>query len=105
MFEYIRVKEALCCDVWVMECDSFFRKLFTIRAPIDKILRFIMSGEPIADTQMHERHYTTLDVCEPCSQHINDIGISGNSSSFAVTSYVETLLLLDRSDSIIHVAR
>ncbi|GJW98381.1 hypothetical protein Tco_0180189 [Tanacetum coccineum] len=29
---YIKVEGALCCGVWVMEHDSSFRKLFTIRA-------------------------------------------------------------------------
>ncbi|GJR38203.1 ribonuclease H-like domain, reverse transcriptase, RNA-dependent DNA polymerase [Tanacetum coccineum] len=34
VFGYTKVEEALCCDVWVMDHDLSFRKLFTIGTPL-----------------------------------------------------------------------
>nr|GFA27168.1 hypothetical protein [Tanacetum cinerariifolium] len=45
------VDRAECCDVWVMERDASFKKLFTIGAPIYYILGFRKSGEPILETK------------------------------------------------------
>ncbi|GJS81264.1 F-box domain containing protein [Tanacetum coccineum] len=71
----------------------------------DRASEFRKNGEAIRETEDDTSVSNRLEVYEPCSQHISDIGISGNCSLFAVTSYVETLLLLDRSDSVIRVAR
>ncbi|GKG63329.1 hypothetical protein Tco_0640824, partial [Tanacetum coccineum] len=43
-----------------------------------------------------------IAVYEPSSGHINGVGINGKQCTFCVTSYMETLLLLDESHSIIH---
>ncbi|GKA65904.1 probable galacturonosyltransferase 7 isoform X2 [Tanacetum coccineum] len=87
--------------VWVMENDSSFRKLFTIRAPrLDKILGFKKTGEIIFITRngagvLRE----VLDVYDPCSQQIKNLGISGEYGSFFMGSCKESLLLLDHLDS------
>ncbi|GKF90948.1 hypothetical protein Tco_0274649 [Tanacetum coccineum] len=59
------------CGVWVMDHDSSFRKLFTIGAPV-KIAGFKENGETI----YKRRWYTKLDVYDPCSQQIKNLGIS-----------------------------
>ncbi|GJX59467.1 probable galacturonosyltransferase 7 isoform X2 [Tanacetum coccineum] len=100
VFGYIEVEEAIHFCAWVMEHDSSFRKLFTIGAPvdeIDKILGFKKNGETIFETRKNDIRFTTLDVYDPCSQQIKNLGISG-ASSFFMGSYKESLLLLDHSD-------
>ncbi|GJV43440.1 probable galacturonosyltransferase 7 isoform X2 [Tanacetum coccineum] len=98
VFGYIKVEEALCCEVWVMDHDSSFRKLFTIGTPVDKLLGFSKSGGAIVETRMRQREYTTLDVYDPTSQQIKNVGISGVESSFIMDFYKESLLLLDHPD-------
>nr|GEY39827.1 hypothetical protein [Tanacetum cinerariifolium] len=90
-----------CCSVWVMEHDSSFRKLFKIRAPLYKILGFRKNGEPIFELEEADEQFTTLNVYEPRSQQIKQIknlGIFGAGNSFFMSSYKESLLLLDHSD-------
>ncbi|GJX87327.1 probable galacturonosyltransferase 7 isoform X2 [Tanacetum coccineum] len=96
---YIKADEAIHFGVWVMEHDSTFRELFTIGAPVvDKILGFRKDGETIFQTRKEDTRFTTLDVYDPCSQQINNLGISGVGDSFFMDSYKESLLLLDHSD-------
>ncbi|GKB22921.1 probable galacturonosyltransferase 7 isoform X2 [Tanacetum coccineum] len=87
--------------VWVMENDSSFRKLFTIRAPrLDKILGFKKTGEIIFITRNGaEILREVLDVYDPCSQQIKNLGISEEYGSFFMGSCKESLLLLDHLDS------
>ncbi|GKE59898.1 probable LRR receptor-like serine/threonine-protein kinase isoform X2, partial [Tanacetum coccineum] len=107
---YIKVEGALCCGVWVMEHDSSFRKLFTIRALVCKILRFSRSGETIFgkngetiyEIENSDGMSTTLNVYNPCSQRIKNLRISVVDDSFFMGSYKESLLLLDHSDSHIY---
>ncbi|GKA65095.1 probable LRR receptor-like serine/threonine-protein kinase isoform X2 [Tanacetum coccineum] len=101
VYGYIKVTRALCCGVWVMERDSSFRKLFTIRSSMDKILGFRKNGEPIYEIRKADGKdgpFTTLNVYDPYSQHIKNLGISGKDGSFFMGSYKESLLLLDHSD-------
>ena len=87
------------CDVWVMEHDSSFRKLFTIDARVSKILGFSKSGETVFEIEKNVEPFTiTLDVYDSCSQQIKNLGISGVSGSFFMGSYKESLLLLDHPD-------
>ncbi|GKA83669.1 probable galacturonosyltransferase 7 isoform X2 [Tanacetum coccineum] len=99
---YIVADEAFC-SVWVMENNSSFRKLFTIGAPVylDKILGFKKNGEIIFKTRNEaERLRAVLDVYDPRSQQIKNLGISGVDVSFFMGSYKESLLLLDHLDSL-----
>ncbi|GKA76497.1 probable galacturonosyltransferase 7 isoform X2 [Tanacetum coccineum] len=93
---YTKVEEAVHCGVWVMEHDASFRKLFTIGAPIHRILAFKESGEPFFENPNKDG----LDVYDPCSQQIKNLGISGE--SFFMGSYKESLLLLNHLDSHIY---
>nr|GEU65775.1 probable LRR receptor-like serine/threonine-protein kinase At1g06840 isoform X2 [Tanacetum cinerariifolium] len=90
-----------CCNVWVMEHDSSFRKLFKIRAPLHKILGFRKNGEPIFELEEADEQFTKLNVYEPHSQQIKQIknlGIFGAGNSFFMGSYKESLPLLDHLD-------
>ncbi|GKB61169.1 ribonuclease H-like domain-containing protein [Tanacetum coccineum] len=43
--------------------------------------------------------YSALEVYDPCSKQITHLGMFGRNGSFFISSYKETLLLLDHSDS------
>jgi hypothetical protein len=95
---YIKVEGAFCCGVWVMERDSYFRKLFTIGTHLKGILGFSKSGEPIFQISNEDGRFTTFNVYDPCSQQIKYFDISGVRDSLFMGSYKESLLLLDHSD-------
>nr|GEW94259.1 hypothetical protein [Tanacetum cinerariifolium] len=100
----IMAEGALCCGVWVMEHDLSFTMLFTIGANVDKILGFRKSGEPIFEAHKdYGEPTTTLDVYDPRSQQIKNLGIVERNGSFFIGSYKESLLLLDHSDLQIYV--
>ncbi|GJZ62703.1 probable galacturonosyltransferase 7 isoform X2 [Tanacetum coccineum] len=89
-------------SLWLMENDSSFTKLFTIRAPrVDQILGFKKNGETIFKTR-DRNEAVALDVYDPCSQQIKNLGISVAGRSFFTDSYKESLLLLDHLDSHIY---
>ena len=103
MYGPINVVGAKCCGVWVMEHDSSFRKLFTIGAHVSKILGFSKSGEIIFETSKEFPNViSTINVYNPCSKQIKNLGISGVEGLFFMGSYKESLLLLDHSDLHIH---
>ncbi|GKF58671.1 probable galacturonosyltransferase 7 isoform X2, partial [Tanacetum coccineum] len=84
----IMAEGALCCGVWVMEHDSSFTKLFTIGANVGRILGFRKSGEPIFEAHKnYGEPTTTLDVYNPCSQQIKNLGIVETNGSFFIGSY------------------
>nr|GEX77096.1 hypothetical protein [Tanacetum cinerariifolium] len=97
------------CGVWKMEHDESFTKLFTISTPghtINKIFGFRKNGELVMETAKVVGQFATIELYEhfaalykPCSEYINNLGISGEKHSFFMGSYKETLLLLDELDS------
>jgi hypothetical protein len=88
------------CSVWKMMEDGeskSFTKLYTINTThvIKHIHGFRKSGEAIVETENNPQR--DLFAYEPDqSKHINYIGISGMEYVFSVSSYFETLLLLDQ---------
>ncbi|GJZ80311.1 probable galacturonosyltransferase 7 isoform X2 [Tanacetum coccineum] len=84
----IYVDTAECCGVWVMDHDSSFSKLFTIGARVIKILGFSRSGETIFEIRKEGVRLATLDIYDPCSQQVKNLGISGwrAHSSWALTA-------------------
>ncbi|CAH1447901.1 unnamed protein product [Lactuca virosa] len=92
------------CTVWMMEhgAQRAFTKLFTIKTPDDFIVGLRKSGVPILQVtdddpdDINARY--KLAVYEPNSEHNNVFEICGTTSWFNLNSYVETLLLLGRSD-------
>ncbi|XP_076912206.1 putative F-box protein At1g47790 [Bidens hawaiensis] len=95
------------CDVWKMLKNGgpkfSFTKLFTVTLNLDdgRIIGFLKNDQPIiAQPCLRGGIYTRkLEVYDPDSKHINDLGIYG--SAFMTTSYTESLLLLNYPDSII----
>nr|GEX14066.1 hypothetical protein [Tanacetum cinerariifolium] len=82
---------------------SSFTKLFNINTPhdsplISKLLGFTTSGEPTKETEKDYGEFATVEVNKPCSEHINDLGINGETGSFFICPYTEMLLLIDHSD-------
>nr|GEX53729.1 hypothetical protein [Tanacetum cinerariifolium] len=98
-----KIAEEFFGDIWVMQHDSSFKKLFSIHAWVDKILGFRESGEPVVEIQKQgDPLFTTLGVYDLCSHQINDLGIYGGAGTFDMGSYKESLLLLDHLDSSIY---
>nr|GEY33477.1 cinnamoyl-CoA reductase 2-like [Tanacetum cinerariifolium] len=94
------------CDVQKMEHDGCFTKLFVINTPdnlIRNILGFRKNGELVMETEkdfeIGSENGSALEVYESCSKRIKNLGIYGKEGSFFMSSYKETLLLLDHSDS------
>lgn len=107
VLEYNVNSEKQVCAVWMLEeaDTNSFTKLFTVNTPdasIKRVLGFKKSGKPIMETFVDNEDSSELGVYEPCSDHINNLGILGKCHSFFVSSYMETLLLLDQSDGAIY---
>ncbi|GKD02210.1 putative F-box domain-containing protein [Tanacetum coccineum] len=86
-------------SVWKMMehgASKSLTKLYTINTTdgINHVHGFRKSGEPIAETK--NNHQKDLFAYELDSKHLNYIGIFGNQYLFRVSSYFETLLLLDQ---------
>ncbi|KAK9060906.1 hypothetical protein SSX86_018086 [Deinandra increscens subsp. villosa] len=100
------------CDVWMMLKNGVskppsFTKLFSVKlSPCSIIIGFRKNGQPISE-QMYKRqngrpYVRKLEVYEPSSKQMNDLGIySSEGSAFMMTSYTESLLLLNHSNSFI----
>ncbi|GJW67178.1 hypothetical protein Tco_0121602 [Tanacetum coccineum] len=94
--------------VWmmVMEDDgnvASFKKLFnidTFNTSVGKILGFMKRGEPVIESQ--DSDLSVLEVYEPWSEHLTNLGIYGVDGSFFMDSYGETLLLLDHSNGFVY---
>nr|GFC63943.1 hypothetical protein [Tanacetum cinerariifolium] len=86
--------------------NNLFTKIYTIKVEgisFDRVLGFRNTGEVVMKLQDADNYDdSSIGVYEPLSGHIYDIGIHGKLGSLSAKSYVETLLLLDDADSIIH---
>ncbi|GJS97571.1 F-box protein-like protein [Tanacetum coccineum] len=91
--------------VWKMEHDCSFTKLFTFNTPeraITKILGFRKNYELVLEIQQFGTSDSTVEVYEPWSRNVIKSPICGQRNSFFITSYKETLLLLDHLDSSVY---
>ncbi|XP_076918958.1 putative F-box protein At1g47790 [Bidens hawaiensis] len=95
------------CDVWKILKNggpkSSFTKLFTVTLKLEdgRIIGFRKNGQPII-RQWYRRGdicRRELEVYDPRSERIIDLGIYGSALSMA--SYTESLLLLNYPDSVI----
>ncbi|GKE65088.1 F-box domain containing protein [Tanacetum coccineum] len=107
LLEYYEDGEVPFCGVWIMNegVTKSFTKMFNVNILNFwryRVLEFRNNGEAIIETALDDSHSSALEVCEPCSGRHNGIGIDGKYGSYSVKSYMETLLLLDQSNSIIH---
>nr|GEY55227.1 hypothetical protein [Tanacetum cinerariifolium] len=67
------------------------------------VLGFRNTGEVVMELQDADNYDdSSIGVYEPLSGHIYDVGSNGKLGSLSVRSHVESLLLLDDADSIIH---
>ncbi|KAJ0555405.1 putative F-box domain-containing protein [Helianthus annuus] len=94
-------------NVWMMEdgVSKLFIKIFTICRLDDVailrpfVLEFRKSGEPVI--RVDRIPGRSLVVYEPNSKRINNLGVNAG-CFFDVTTYMETLLLLDQPDNFIY---
>ncbi|GJV92026.1 retrovirus-related pol polyprotein from transposon TNT 1-94 [Tanacetum coccineum] len=107
LFEYYNEGETRFCDVWKMKegVTKSFTKMLSIKAPDSwvryRVLELRKNGEAIIEN-IDDTDSSVLEVSETSSGRISGVGINGTSYSFSMNSYMETLLLLDQSNSIIH---
>ena len=68
-----------------------------------RVLGFRNNGEVVTEL-LDKANFeeSRMEVYEPLSGHMYGVGINGRRGSFSARSYMETLLLLDQSDTIIH---
>ncbi|GKB84168.1 hypothetical protein Tco_0956440, partial [Tanacetum coccineum] len=92
-------------DVWMMENGDpeSFRKIYTIKSDNDDLIVSVFgsrkSGEPLVEVTKCfrvEKEDYELFVYNPNSEQIEYVGISAKYTSFFLSAYTETLLLLDR---------
>nr|GEX74490.1 hypothetical protein [Tanacetum cinerariifolium] len=81
-----------------------FTKIYTVKVegkPVfsTNVLGFRNNGDVVLEIVGDDYTESTLEVYEPSSGHINGVGIKGDSGVFSASSYKETLLLLDESNS------
>ncbi|GKB81059.1 retrovirus-related pol polyprotein from transposon TNT 1-94 [Tanacetum coccineum] len=107
LFEYYNDGETRFCDVWIMKegVTKSFTKMLSIKG-LDswvryRVLELRKNGEAIIEN-IDDTNSSLLEVYDPSSGSISGMGINGFSYSFLMNSYMETLLLLDESNSIIH---
>lgn len=105
---------AVVCDVWRMKdgVTKSFTKLFSLKTSNEiayhtDILGFRKNGETIIERFYVDEDYdgqvaSVFEVYDPSSRHMtNVIWDAENDSSVLLTSYIETILLLGESNSII----
>ncbi|GJW60909.1 F-box domain containing protein [Tanacetum coccineum] len=95
------------CGVWSRKdgANNPFTKIYTIKVEgmwLDRVLGFRNNGDVVMELDADNDNEARIGVYEPLSGHINDVGINGKQGSLYARSYMETLLLLDEADSIIH---
>ncbi|GKA02569.1 F-box domain containing protein [Tanacetum coccineum] len=111
LLEYYIEGGILLCGVWMRKdgVNQPFIKIYTVKvegksvsAFNGTVLGFRNNGEVVLNMVDDDYKESTVEVYEPSSGHMNGVGIKGDYIKFFATSYMETLLLLDESNSIIH---
>nr|GEZ22902.1 hypothetical protein [Tanacetum cinerariifolium] len=108
LLEHNREGEMWVCGVWMRKdgVNKPFTKIYTVKVEgkqfFNGVLGFRNNGEVVMEMADDDFRKSQIEVYEPSSGRINSVGISGEHATFFVWSYMETLLLLDESNSIIH---
>ncbi|GJU12310.1 serine/threonine-protein kinase MPH1, partial [Tanacetum coccineum] len=94
-FMEIRLPDSLALDL-ENGVPNLFKKLFTIKTPdeVINVLGFTNSGEAIIEMR-NDQEEAALFVYKANSENSTHIGITGKPYACSVSSYMETLLLLD----------
>ncbi|GKD49329.1 hypothetical protein Tco_1278305, partial [Tanacetum coccineum] len=107
--EYYNEGDMTVCGVWTREDgdNKPFTKIYTVKVEgksvFRRVLGFRNNGEVVIIVDDDNYEESSIEVYEPSSGHINGVGINGGQRAyFCARSYMETLLLLDESYSIIH---
>nr|GEU41300.1 hypothetical protein [Tanacetum cinerariifolium] len=107
LFEYYNDGGISFCDAWIMKegVTKSFTKMLSIKAPVSwvsyGVLELRKNGEVIIEN-IDDTNLSILEVYEPSSGRTSGVGINGSFGSLKVNLYMETLLLFDESNSIIH---
>ncbi|GJU08821.1 F-box domain containing protein [Tanacetum coccineum] len=108
LLEYNKEGEMWVCGVWMRKdhVNNPFTKIYTVKVEgksvFFKVLGFRNNGEVLLQSDDDDSEGSQIEVYEPSSGRINSVGISGERLTFSAWWYMETLLLLDQSNSIIH---
>ncbi|KAM0053510.1 putative F-box domain-containing protein [Helianthus debilis subsp. tardiflorus] len=93
-------------EVWMMENgdSKSFTKVFTIDKPsycLSRPLEFRWNGELMMRMENSTGEFEVLIEYDPFSEHINDPGIESQCHTLAVTSYTESLILINQLDTVV----
>ncbi|GKD21724.1 reverse transcriptase domain-containing protein [Tanacetum coccineum] len=92
-------------EVWMMGQEggvmTSFTKLFNIMTRDESISKLKRVCESVEFCDGGAEEFGALEVYEPCSEQINDLGIKGEQGSLFMCPYKETLLLADHSNGCI----
>ncbi|GJS81269.1 F-box domain containing protein [Tanacetum coccineum] len=109
LLEYYREGGMSLCGVWMRKdgVNKPFTKIYTVTVEgmsvFNSVLGFRNNGEVVLQLDDDDDFEgSQVEVYEPSSRRINSVGISGERLSFSAWSYMETLVLLDQSNFIIH---
>ncbi|GKC30822.1 F-box domain containing protein [Tanacetum coccineum] len=108
LLEYYDEGEMSVCGVWMRKDgeNKLFTKIYTVKVEgelvFNMVLGFMNNGEVVMEMEDDDFVESQIEVYEPSSGRLNSVGISGKYATFSVMSYMETLLLLHQSNSIIH---
>ncbi|GJS69850.1 F-box domain containing protein [Tanacetum coccineum] len=108
LLEYYIEGEIWVCGVWTKKdgVNKPFTRIYTVKVDgksgLNNVLGFRNNGEVVLGMEDDNDIGYAVDVYEPSSGHINGVGLNGKYDGFSVRSYMETLLLLHESNSIIH---
>ncbi|GJZ93661.1 F-box domain containing protein [Tanacetum coccineum] len=106
--EYYIKGEIWVCGVWTKKdgVSKPFTNIYTVKVegkPVFKsVLGFRNNGEVVLEMEDDNDKGYAVEVYKPSSGDINGVGINGKYGEFDAVSYMETLLLLHESNSIIH---
>ncbi|GJZ59660.1 ribonuclease H-like domain-containing protein [Tanacetum coccineum] len=114
LLEYYNEGEIWVCGVWTKKdgVGKPFKKIYTVKVEGKSLLNsalgwksvlgFRNNGEVVLVMEDDNDTGYAVEVYEPSSGHISGVGISDKYVGFSAVSYMETLLLLHESNSIIH---
>ncbi|GJW91679.1 F-box domain containing protein [Tanacetum coccineum] len=107
LLEYYNEGETSVCGVWTMKdgIKKPFTKIYTVKVEgksvFYRLLGFRNNGEVVLEMEDDIDKGYAVEVYEPFSGHISGVGMNGN-ATFSAMSYMETLILLHESNSIIY---